>query len=199
MLRLRNQSIKTLILLVMTMAMSSVMFGQKDDDDGKGGKPGLLLGVNLANVDGVDATNKTGFYGGVLWEQKLVPILRLQSGLVYVQNGFKTETAGIESLTKLNYLQVPVIAKVKILAFYGLAGFTGGYRVAASNVTNDVKVKIESDQLNRFDFGAQVGLGFKILFFGIEGRYNWGLSNISKADGVDYNNRYFQLGVHFML
>ena len=117
---------------------------------------------------------------------------------MYVQNGVQSTTAGIDTRLNLNYLQIPVVAKLKIAMFYGLAGITGGYRVAATSVIGDTKTDVPKDDLNRLDFGAQVGVGVKILFFGIEGRYNWGLSNIYTSDAVTANNRYLQLGVHVM-
>jgi hypothetical protein len=194
----RNQQLKALLIILVFSIISGTAFGQKKDDDKKG-KPGLLLGANISNLSTGGADNKTGFYGGVLWEQKIIPLIRLQSGLTYVQNGLKTESAGVETKLNLNYLQIPVIAKVKVAMFYGLAGFTGGYRVAATTVVNDQKIKVDKESLNRLDLGAQVGVGFKILFFGIEGRYNWGLSNVYSAENADAKNRYFQLGIHFML
>ena len=135
----------------------------------------------------------------MLWEQKIVPSFRTQSGLLFVRNGFVAEEAGVNVETRLDYIQIPVIAKVKVGPVYGLGGITGGYRVGATSVVNDVKTKLKKENLNRLDFGAQVGFGFKVLFFGIEGRYNWGLSNVSKVEGQDFKNKYFQLGVHFML
>lgn len=186
------------LFLLIFLFISGISFAQKDDD-GKKGKPGLLLGANLSNINTSGFDTKLGFYGGVLWEQKIIPTLRFQSGLVYVQNGMKSETNAVDTRINLNYLQIPLVLKLKVLSFYGLAGFTGGYRVAANTVVNDVKTKLNKDDLNRLDFGAQVGLGFKILFFGIEGRYNWGLSNVYTSENSNAKNRYFQLGIHFMM
>ncbi len=192
------KSMTRIILLFATLTLSATTFGQKKDDDKKG-KPGLMFGANFSNINTSGADTKTGFYGGVLWEQKIIPAIRFQSGLLYLQNGVLDKTGNIETKVTLDYVQLPIIAKVKILAFYGLGGFTGGYRVAATTVVDGNTTKINKDDLNRVDIGAQVGLGFKILFFGIEGRYNWGLSNIYKAEDTNTKNRSFQLGIHFML
>ena len=194
---MKNRKIfKKLTVLLITLTLTGITFGQKKDN-GKKGKPGLVIGANFSNINEAGSETKTGFYGGVLWEQKIVPALRFQSGLLYIQNGVQSESGDVK--VNLNYIQLPLVAKVKILAFYGLAGFTGGYRVAANRVKNGTKTDLNKDDLNRIDIGAQVGLGFKILFFGIEGRYNWGLSNIYKAEGSNTKNRYLELGIHFML
>ena len=77
---------KTLTVISLLL-LSVVSFSQKDDDDKKG-KLGVLAGWNYSGISASGTSNSNGYYGGVMWEQKLVPMIRLQSGFLFIQNGF---------------------------------------------------------------------------------------------------------------
>lgn len=181
-------------------------FAQKDKkkEDDKKGHLGILAGWNNASTStsNFDTKSVSGFYAGAVWEHKIFPSLRFHSGLVYDQNGFKVDNnlLGLEKV-RYDYLTVPVIAKVQILRFYALGGMTGGLRLGGKQFFEDGSTeKIDSGDLKTYDFAAQLGLGFEIAFIGIEGRYNWGLTDLNKVDAAEsIQNRYFQLGVHVKL
>ena len=117
---------------------------------------------------------------------------------LFIQNVFSDAGNG-HDYTTLNYLTIPIVGKVKVGPIYGLAGITSGFRVGGShNLTNGTSTKVSSDDYKGYDFGAQLGLGFQLLIFGIEGRYTWGLTDITKGGG-DVNNSAFELGVHVHL
>ncbi len=179
-------------------------FAQKEKKDDKKSHLGIIAGWNNASTStsNFDTKSVSGFYAGAVWERKIFPFLKFHSGLVYDQNGFKVDDniIGLEKV-RYDYLTVPLIAKVQILRFYGLGGITGGLRLGGKRFFDNGSIeKIDSGDIKTYDFAAQLGLGFEIAFIGIEGRYNWGLTDLNKVDGdAAIQNRYFQLGLHVKL
>ncbi|MGE5341007.1 MAG: porin family protein [Candidatus Omnitrophota bacterium] len=169
---------------------------------------GIKLGVNgsrLRDMGTVMGTNETmknllGFEGGVFVSLPIVPhILYLQPEALWVQRGGKLnlpQTGTIqqrETRYKLNYIEIPVLLKVKfpgVVAPYILAGGYGAFKMSSKRVikvsgtqTEDIKIKTN---LKNMDWGlvGGVGVDFKIGMAKIliEGRYEVGLTKIFKTD-----------------
>ena len=124
------------LLLIALLFTSAISFGQKDEDDDKKGQLGVLAGWNCSNAStssGLEAGTLNGFYGGVMWEQKIIPSIRVQSGFLFIQNGFKHKDNSAIDYTSINYLTIPMIGKVKVGPVYGLAGITTGFRVGGAH------------------------------------------------------------------
>ena len=104
---------KKFILLIAIFLICGIGYSQ---EEGKNGSTmGIVGGYNVSDVrvSGSDmgsagASNAAGFYAGFLWEQKLIPLLRLQSGIKYVKNGYESGNDRVV----LNYITVPITAKV---------------------------------------------------------------------------------------
>lgn len=189
-------SAKTLVVLIMTSFISFTSFSQEDkkeDKDGPKQNFGFAAGANFAIIEEPGSKDVTTFYGGVIYDRKIVPFFKFRSGLTYLRNGVSFDN---EQLT-IDYLQIPALLKIKVGPVYGLMGFTGAVKLG-SNSTSGLDVK--NSDIKSYDFGSQVGLGFKILFFSIEGKYTWGKTNIANNSGpIDYHNRNFQIGMTMML
>ncbi len=193
---------KNLLIIALSSLLFEVSFAQTGGD--KKGTPGIVAGWNSATVgvkdSDVSADPASGFYLGIIWEQKLAPIFRLQSGIKYNKNGYSYGNIPGYDRTVLNYLSVPVALKVKVGPLYGLGGVYGAYRMGSvDKYSNGNDIKISTDDIKRMDFGGTLGLGFQILIIGIESRYNWGFTNVNAIDMGKYNNRYFELGAHVKL
>lgn len=165
---------------------------------------GVKGGLNIASLSGdvEDVSSKMGFHVGGFAEIKLTDKFSVQPELLFSLQGAKeeyTETmAGFdvkyEDKLNLSYLNIPIMAKyyateslsiqagpqVGFLMSANLeekASFEGGSETAET----DVKEFMET-----VDFGVNFGLGYKITEnFGVDARYNVGLSNIYK-DSDDY-------------
>ena len=195
-------NVKTLIFSVL-LGFCITLSAQKDDDDKKG-KLGILAGWNNASTsaDEFDTKSVSGFYAGAVWEHKFVPSVRFHSGLVYNQNGYrlKDKNTNLENV-KYSYLNVPMIGKFQVANFYALLGPQIGVRLGGKYTFDDgtPDQKIKGD-FKSYDVAAQLGLGFNVAIIGIEGRYNWGLTDLNKTDGgAAVYNRYFELGLHVKL
>lgn len=180
--------------LFTTIILSSIaFFGSAQNEKGEGkAKIGITGGFNFASINESNTDGLTAFYAGIYKDFKLVPLFKFQTGLLYVRNGASIGDMDI----RLDYLTLPALLKIKIGPMYATTGFTGSVRVGASSKIDDEVEKLDADDLNWYDLGAQLGVGVKILFIGVEARYNWGLAHVLKeSSNVDYNNRYFHLGL----
>lgn len=183
------------LVTIIFSLISATSFAQDGQSD-KNAKISIMGGVNLATINEESASNITAFYAGIAKEIKLVPLLRFQTGLLYVRNGANLNN----STFTIDYLQVPALLKIKLGPAYVMTGFTGSVRVGGKVETDGVTEELDSDVFSGFDYGTQFGAGFNFLIFGIEARYNWGLSEIvKKGFGIDYNHRYFELGLKIRL
>ncbi len=157
---------------------------------------GVKAGVNFATVTGDNVDNIqpiTEFKSfGLVSEIKFSEKFSFQPELMYSVQGFDTE----DDLVSLNYLNLPLIGKYYVIKGFSLeAGPQIGYLLSAQQEDTDIE-----DNFNRFDFGINFGLGYKLengLNFGA--RYNLGLANINDMDGRDDVNRngVFQVYVGF--
>lgn len=186
---------KILFIATLLIATITVNAQDKNDDKGKDLPNGIRAGYQrstLKSSSKPDFNNLDGFYVGYLRKVKLIPLLRLETGLEYMMAGGKKD----ETIIKLNYLVLPAQLVLKLGPFYVNAGLNADFRIY-ENITNDGnKVELTSEnRANFFDLSADAGAGFNILFLSIEARYYWGLLDVN--DG--YKNEYIQLGLkaHF--
>lgn len=163
---------------------------------------GIKAGANFYNINndnGVEYDTKTGFNAGLLGHIHLAPQLALQPEVVYSSQGAKYNTAGLETKLNLDYINVPVLLQYMFDNGFRLqAGPQVGFLVNSKSETNGSKSDI--DGLNAVDFGIGAGVGYvhPPSGFGVDARYNLGLSNIHEDDAVKSYNRGFQVGVFYL-
>lgn len=176
-------------------------------------KVGVIGGANFSDLrmenadnSGVEYNMRSSFKAGLIAE---VPIgvsgFAIQAEPLFVQKGasvktpIKSETDGPETGLRMNYIELPILAKYSFdfgaLRPYLVAGPEFGWMLSAKHTGVDVK-----DNFEDLDFLATGGLGLDIeasdmIFVFVEGRYNYGLSNINavKNSTVDLYNRGIQV------
>jgi hypothetical protein len=165
---------------------------------------GLKAGANFYNINNdndVEFDGKTGFHAGLLGHIHLAPQLALQPEIVYSSQGAKyTFTGGTETKLNLDYINVPVLFQYMFDNGFRLqAGPQVGFLVNAKAETAGVKTDVKDD-FNTIDFGIGAGAGYVHVpsGFGVDLRYNLGLSNINEDDAVKSHNRGFQVGVFYL-
>ncbi len=170
---------------------------------------GLKAGLNVATLNGDDTDNfdaRTGMFFGGFAELCLTNDFAIQPELLYSMQGVKyTLVDGFNGTLKLDYLNLPIMAKIKIVdELYIQAGPQIGFLLSAKNEFNSVGNSGEEDILenyNKIDFSANIGLGYQFisgLNFGA--RYNIGLSNINNlldSSSLKNQNGVFQFSVGF--
>jgi hypothetical protein len=191
---------KKISLLALILAASTVVFAQSP-------KFGLKAGLNIAtmsNIPGVDWNSRLGLNAGALAHIHLSPQVALQPEVVFSGQGAKytVGTAGDEHDLILNYINIPVQLQYM---------FDNGFRLQTGPQVGfliDVKDKLNgqetgfftSDDFKDIDFSWTLGLGYLTNSgFGVDGRYNLGISNINEAGTNKLRNNVFQVGIFYML
>ena len=150
-------------------------------------KYGVKAGVSLTNVtnSGDDAANKFGFNGGVLANFAINDMFSIQPEVLYSNKGLKEKNSSNNLRLALNYIDVPVLAKVATGAtglFFEL-GPQVGFRTSAEVKDSNTSLSL-NDAVKSVDFGYAAGLGFQTESGAMVGlRYNGGFTNVAKDNG----------------
>ncbi|HEY6503726.1 MAG TPA: porin family protein [Chitinophagaceae bacterium] len=164
---------------------------------------GIKAGLNLYTINSDNNTNydtKAGFHLGLLGHIHMAKQFALQPEIVYSAQGAKYTTDGVETKINLGYINVPVMFQYMFDNGFRLqAGPQVGFLINAKAETNNVSADIK-DNLNGIDFALGVGAGYvnPASGFGIDARYNLGLSDINDESPVKSTNRGFQVGVFYL-
>jgi hypothetical protein len=165
---------------------------------------GVKLGYNFAKLSGVDygtADEKfnNNFAFGAFYEKDLIPLLDLRLGLDFSPKGNKVEAGDDEYKMTVNYLEIPIQAKVKLGPIYALGGVYGAYALGGKNEATVGGVSVSEDidfddqELKRLDFGMKFGLGFQLKLGPVgvfaQGEYSFGLQNINDGEGDAVKNK----------
>ena len=164
---------------------------------------GIKGGLNIYNINnnyGAKYDNLVGFNLGLIGHIHLAKQLALQPELVYSAQGAKFTSNGVETKIKLGYINVPILLQYMFDNGFRLEagpqfGFLVNAKAKTPNSTADIKNNFKK---------VDVGLGFGIGYvnpesnFGIDARYNLGLSNINENTSTKSTNRGFQVGVFYL-
>ena len=183
---------------------------------------GVKAGYNYSTFSGETSSLSTieglsGFYIGGLVELPISDVLSIQPELIFSRQGvaLRQEIKGFgfnvsinNADIRLDYLNIPVMAKVNLGPFFLQGGVQFGFLVGKPElgryITNvHVGTLLDKDSYNSFDFGVGAGLGFNFnrRFFA-EARYTHSLTNVFdpnddyfKASGIGSNNNNFKNAV----
>lgn len=172
---------------------------------------GVKGGVNFSSVkfdsSGGDLTLdwRIGAVVGGFVRFPMLSWLELQPEVLYSVKGGKREEFGVSSSVLLDYLEVPVLARIPLggaSKYFAVAGPYVGFRMRArtrtefSGSTEEVDI---SDSVERMDFGLAVGGGVEFGSIILDGRYSFSLSDIDAdaSDDASGKNRVVSVTVGF--
>lgn len=161
------------------------------------------IGMNVASLTKCDGCDpRIGLAAGVEAEYQATDIFSVSAGLIYSMQGNKAKEDGVTLTTKLDYINIPILANVYVTK--GLAvklGVQPAFNVSYKQKLSGGKASVEAEDVGAesFDFSIPVGLSYEFNNVVIDARYNFGVTNI--ADGGDSKNSVFQftLGYKFAL
>lgn len=185
---------------------------------------GVKAGYNYSTFSGETSSISTieglsGFYIGGLVELPISNMLSIQPELIFSRQGvdlrqglknlsIRTDTSEI----RLDYLNIPVMAKVNLGPIFLEGGVQFGFLVNKPKVDSYIanvylRNLLDKDSYNSFDFGVGAGLGVKLnqRFF-VETRYTYSLTNVFEpndkhfkssliSDGDNFKNSVFSIGL----
>jgi len=175
---------------------------------------GLKGGINLANLANTDGDTDTriGFHTGLVLDFSLpmMPI-GIESGVYYSQKGAEGTFGNDTDTSKLDYIEIPVMAKINVgppgpFTPHLLVGPYAAYNINAElEVTNGLLTDTEdqSDIISDVDFGGIVGVGADfnagVTKLNVQARYSRGFMDINdngNNDGVYHS--VFSIAAGFM-
>lgn len=171
---------------------------------------GIRGGANLSNLSGdlkeeSRYENKLGFHAGLTYN---IPVagdfFSIQPELLYSNKGFKYEDfeASLptgefrrEGNLNYNYLELPVLARIKAGPLYFEGGPQASYLLSVNNnikeYVNDERTsssttEIDKDDLKDFEFGYAAGVGFTTGNVSLGLRYNGSFTDFMDDSSSEY-------------
>jgi hypothetical protein len=154
---------------------------------------GVKAGLNLANLsiseadDTFEPENRTGFVAGVFVTMRGGGIFAFQPEALISMQGAKFTDGTDSGTAKIDYFQVPLLARIGPSNVGIVVGPSFGYRIKAKLSGAGLSPEDEdfSDQIKRMDVGLVAGITGDIGRLVLDGRYTWGLTNIEEEATAD--------------
>jgi Outer membrane protein beta-barrel domain len=201
------------VRITFTLGLTAALLVSAATAQAQGIAVGLRAGVNVANLsfssetEVVDSKNLTGFVGGLFVTVPVNEIVAFQPEVLFSMQGTKFTDGGQSAKVKLDYVQTPLLLHLKPGAKSPIAllvGPTLGFRSRAELEVPGAPIEFTNafeDEVKGFDMGLVAGAALELGSLVLDGRYTWGLMNISKDsnDPGTAKNRVFSatVGVRF--
>ncbi len=163
---------------------------------------GIKGGVNIASLSGFEGRSRVSGHAGVFLHHTINRNWCFQPELLYSGEGQRYFSGGVERTLALGYLQLPLMIQYyPAPQVYFEAGPQFGLLLNAEDKADE-----ESGHINaKDDFtAAQVALGLGVGFKATEqlifyGRYNFGLTDVTRFDNIVDHSQVGQLGIAIRL
>jgi hypothetical protein len=185
------------------LAFSTVMSAQM--------KAGYRFGINLTtikiNTNGIISKPETpiGIHFGAYYDIALKRHFSIQSGFLFSSKGADYKIDTVSYSLAPTYIEIPVnlayhfgskTTKISLFAgpYSGCA--IGGYKIVSGNEFKYLNFgSDQNDDLKRFDFGFNFGVGVSIKGYVISAQYGIGLTNISSANNFKMRNKVIGISI----
>lgn len=187
---------KKLFLAVVAMMISATTFAQNE--------VGQLtiqpkVGVNIANITDVDdADPRIGLAAGAEFEYGLTDNIGLSAGVLYSMQGVKTIIVDDDCTSKLDYLNVPILANFYVAKGFAVKlGVQPGFKLSskAKFKGSGGSKEVDVDGFKSVDLSIPVGVSYQYQNIVFDARYNWGVTNI--VEDSDSKHSVFQITVGY--
>lgn len=187
---------KKLFLAVVAMMISAATFAQNE--------VGQLtiqpkVGVNIANITDVnDADPRIGLAAGAEFEYGLTDNIGLSAGVLYSMQGVKTIIVDADCTSKLDYLNVPILANYYVAKGFAVKlGVQPGFKLSSKAKFKEPggSKEVDVDGFKSVDLSIPVGLSYQYQNIVFDARYNWGVTNI--VEDSDSKHSVFQITVGY--
>lgn len=176
------------IAFIMTMMITGTLSAQNVNIGVKGG-------LNVYNITNTDYDQKAGIHLGILGHIHIADHWAFQPEIVYSSQGARREA---NNRLNLDYLNVPLLAQYMFDNGFRLqAGPQVGILMNAKTIVGETKLDV-GDEYKNLDLGFSLGASYvhPPSGFGIDARYNLGLTNLRV--NPEYRNNGFQFGLFYL-
>jgi len=159
---------------------------------------GIKGGLNIASLSGFEGRDRVSAHAGLFLHHTINKNWCFQPELLYSGEGQRYMSGGVERTLALGYLQLPLMIQYyPAPQVYLEAGPQFGLLLSAQDKVDDESGEINAkDDFTTGQVALGLGLGYKaseklILY----GRYNFGLTDVSRFDNIVDHSNVGQLGV----
>lgn len=199
-----------------TVTTQTSNVNQENHDVEQKSSVGFRLGFNISKQQfdqgdlDVNPDSKFGLDLALVFDLPVNTAFSISPEIHWMQKGSKIDdlNGGFEeSIQTFNYLEIPVLAKIKFgdqddngeSGFFVFLGPSLGYLFSATDKDGDGNTNdIDLDDYKRTEVGAHMGAGIKFGIVSIDARYVLGFSNIAHIEDNDQlkvHNRGYGLGI----
>lgn len=165
---------------------------------------GVKGGLNLAKITKTDDGKiKPSIYIGGFATYKFNDIVAIQPELIYSRQGVTTKQGGVKYQYRINYINLPILAKLYVLENLTVDlgpqfGFVLNSKINRKSGGTSVKTSA-SDMVKKFDVSFAMGVTYTVIGnIDLSFRYNLGLTKAIKAEfGDKRKNSVIQLGAGY--
>jgi opacity protein-like surface antigen len=191
----RSVRISILVLAALALpAARAAAQGQQSSDspDTYGVKAGVLWSnLDLTTPNSIISENQQlGFTAGVFGSTRLAGPLYLDIEALVTTKGTKYDFADFENELRLTYLELPVLARVRVLRAGAVTAYVSGGASFAFKLKEVQKEAGEEtsvdDDVKKWDIGIAMGGGVSIGSFVVDARYTLGLIDIVDVDTAGF-------------
>ncbi len=165
-------------------------------------KLGLKAGGNYASVTGdvTDAKYKFGFHAGGFLDYGISDFVSIRPELLFSMKGYEAATPLGDAEVSLNYLDLPILARINADGLFFEGGPTLGYLLSSSMEIGGKSLDGDDDGMAKFELGYAAGLGYQLpTGLGIGLRYQGGITSIFDDSDGKARNSVFQLSLSYTL
>lgn len=158
---------------------------------------GIKGGVNIASLSGFEGNNRISAHAGVFLHHTINTVWCFQPELLFSGEGQRYIDNGEERTLALDYIQLPLMVQYYVVPqFYLEAGPQVGVLISAQDKGDETAHLNVKDDFSAAQIALGIGAGFKaseqVIIYG---RYNFGLTDVTRFDNIVDHSRVGQLGV----
>lgn len=198
---------KCLFLLLLCFVTFAGVFAQASV---KGGITLATMNEESENIsrNDIERHSITGPVLGLAFDMQLSSLFTIQPELLYSQSGGRNSYSflgsTIESTYRINYLEVPILAKIELgnsdshkggLGVYAAAGPWVGFALNGKSKVTSPLGTVEQDftfddedNAKRLNYGFAAGAGINAGKLTLDLRYNFGVNNLLDNDADNSND-----------
>jgi hypothetical protein len=169
---------------------------------------GVMGGVTISSIDVNDDFDDTdlgtvvGAQAGLFATRPVNENFGLRIEALVTQRGARNELS--DTTMRIAYLDVPLLVRWGSMTtdathFHVFGGVVPSFKLTVST-TDDIGVLSSdiTDEVKPMDLGLLIGAGVDRGAWSIDGRYNFGLTNVNDRDDLaEYRNRQFSVNVGY--
>lgn len=184
---------KKLILLAIVLLSSAGIMAQE--------REGTLtvqprVGMNLSSMADYNKM-KFGYNFGMEMEYQITDIFSLSAALMYSDQGAKDDETGTDEILDIDFVNVPIMLNCYVVPGLAVkAGVQPAFRTKTTVKYDGMKMDVDwllkqygtDTEMNKFMLSVPVGLSYEYNHFVLDARYNIGVTDLFKGEGIMRNN-----------